>query len=147
MIKLGILAMIFSVALLASIYHPTEAATYQPFESNYKYTKSNSITPSAGHNGWWNYMLTICATDYSLPITEVILQSDVQTVYLGVNKIIPKGECSHYGAVMKASSKNTLGYKVTETPEAVDKLLALKNGKSGLSLPEINRYRFILGFY
>lgn len=147
MMKFGILAMILSVALLSSVYHPTDAATYQPLDSNYKYLKYRSATPLPGHNGWWNYMLVICATDYSIPITEVVLQSDIQTVYLGVNKVIPKGDCSYYGAVMRASDGKTLGYKVTETPEAVDKLLALKSGKSGISAQEINRYRFILGFY
>jgi len=147
MIKFGILAMVLSVALLSSAYIPTDAATYQPLDSSYKYLKSRTATQMPGHNGWWNYMLVICATDYSLPITEVILQSDIEVVYLGINKIIPKGDCSYYGAVMRASNGKTLGFKVTETPEAVDKLLALKNGKSGISVQEINRYRFILGFY
>lgn len=147
MMKFGILAIVLSVVLLTSVYHPTDAATYKPLESNYKYLNHKSVTPSLGHNGWWNYMLTICATDYSIPITEIVLQSDIQTVYLGVNKVIPKGTCSYYGAVMRASNANTLGYKVTETPEAVDALVSLKNGKPGISMQEINRYKFILGFY
>jgi hypothetical protein len=92
-------------------------------------------------------MLTICATDYCLLITEIILQSDILTAYLGVNKVIPKGACSYYGTVMRASDGKTLGYKVTETSEAVDALLALKNGKPAVSMQEINRYKFILGFY
>ncbi|PIN96603.1 MAG: hypothetical protein COU45_06345 [Nitrosopumilus sp. CG10_big_fil_rev_8_21_14_0_10_33_7] len=50
-----------------------------------------------------------CATDYPLAVAMVDLKSDVEKVTLGVNNVIPKGQCSFYGAVMKANDGKTLG--------------------------------------
>lgn len=144
---LGILAIILSVSLIASTYQPSVAAPYTPLDSNFKYVKERIIKPIPGKSLYWSYLLKVCADDHSLAITEIILKSDMETLYQGVNKIIPKGKCSHYGAVMKAKDSKTLGYKITQTHEAVEKLLAYKQGKPGISLEEVSRYRFILNIY
>lgn len=144
---LGILAVIFSISLIASTYQPSNAATYTPLDSNFKYVKDRIIKPLPGKSLYWHYLLKVCADDHALAITEVILKSDMETIYQGVDKIIPKGKCSHYGAVMKAKDGKTLGYKITQTHEAVEKILAFKQGKPGISLEEVSRYRFILNIY
>jgi hypothetical protein len=130
-----------------SVYQMPADAQYVPLESNFKYVKERTIEPLKGKTGWWKYHLTVCATDHSLGITEVILKSDMETIYQGVNKVIPKGDCSYYGAVMKARDGKSLGYKITQTHEAVDSILAYKQGKSGVSLNDVSRYRFILNIY
>jgi hypothetical protein len=131
--------------MIASL-HTIDAATYEKQE-NFKYVKQKITEPLKGHPGWWKYLIKVCADDYSLAITEVVLSSDMEKVYQGVNKGIAKGKCSYYGAVMKAKDGNSLGYKITQTHEAVEKILDYKNGKPGAALSEVSRYRFILGWY
>lgn len=133
--------------IIMATYQSSEAATYQPLESNFKYVSKRTAEPLPGKSGYWSYHLKVCATDHSLAIAEVVLKSDSETIYQGVNKIIPKGDCSYYGAVMKAKDGKTLGYKITQTHEAVEQILAYKQGKPSVSFPEISRYRFILSIY
>jgi len=130
-----------------ALYQPSEAATYQPLDSDFKYVEKRIAEPLKGRSGYWVYHLKVCATDHSLAIAEVVLKSDMEIIYQGVNKIIPKGDCSYYGAVMKAKDGKTLGYKITQKHEAVEQILAYKQGKPSVSLSEISRYRFILNVY
>jgi hypothetical protein len=58
---------------------------------------------------YWSYIVKACATDYPLAVAMIDLKSDVEKVTLGVNNVIPKGQCSSYGAVMKANDGKTLG--------------------------------------
>jgi len=125
--------------------HFTHAAIYEK-QVNFKYVKEKIVKPYPGKNGWWIYHLWICAEDYSIGITEIILSSDTETQYLGVNKIIPKDKCSSYGAVMKAKNGDTLGYKITTNSEAAEKIIASKLGKGSVNWSEISRYKFILGY-
>ena len=135
------------VITVSTLIHATDAATSEK-QADFKYVKDRIVKQYPGKNGWWIYHLHVCASDYSLAITEVVLSSDMETIYQGVNKAIPKGECSTYGAVMKAKNSNTLGYKITTTAEAADKIVASKQGKlDGSSWSEIGRYKFILGYY
>lgn len=135
------------VIMAATLAHTVSAVTYEKQE-NFKYVKEKIVKPYPGKSGWWVYHLHVCASDYSLGIAEVVLSSDTETIYQGVNKAIQKGECSTYGAVMKAKNGNTLGYKITTMAEAADKIVASKQSKaSGINWPEIGRYKFILGFY
>jgi hypothetical protein len=146
MIKLlGVLLMILVMA--GTFVHITDAAPYEK-QADSKYVKKKIVKPYSGKSGWWVYILTVCADDYALGITEVILSSDAEARYLGVNKSIPKSECSTYGAVMQAKNGDTLGYKITTTSEAVEKIVASKHEKrESTNWSEISRYKFILGYY
>ncbi|WP_052347702.1 hypothetical protein [Candidatus Nitrosotenuis chungbukensis] len=148
MIKLlGISLMVALVILANTSLHSDAAVTYEKQE-NSKYVKDRIAEPLKGKSGWWKYILRVCADDHSLGITEVVLSSDIETIYQGVNKVIPKGDCSIYGAVMKAKNGNTLGYKITQSHEAVQKVIDSKQGKiTGSSWSEIGRYKFILGYF
>jgi len=135
------------VVMAGTFVHITDAAPYGK-QADYKYVKEKIVKPYPGKTGWWIYHLWVCADEYNLAITEVVLSSDTETLYLGVHKSIPKDKCSSYGAVMKAKNSNTLGYKITTTPEAAEKIVASKQGKLyGIDWPEISRYKFILGYY
>lgn len=146
MIKLlGILLM--ALLVMSGTFAHTDAAPYEK-QVDSKYVKEKIVKPYQGKSGWWIYILKVCADTHNLGITEVILSSDMETKYLGVNKIIPKNDCSTYGAVMKAKNGNTLGYKITTSSEAAEKIVASKQGKrDSTNWPEVNRYKFILGYY
>ncbi len=148
MIKLVTVSLLAVLVITASTWiHATDAATYEK-QADFKYVKERIVKPYPGKSGWWIYHLHVCANDYTLGIAEVVLSSDVETIYQGVNKAIPKGGCSTYGAVMKAKNGSTLGYKITTISEAADKIVASKQGKlDGTSWTEIGRYKFVLGFY
>ena len=142
---------VFLLAVLVvsagTFVHISDAAPYEK-QADFKYVKEKIVKPYPGKNGWWIYYLWVCADDYHLGIAEVVLSSDVETLYLGVHKSIPKDHCSSYGAVMKAKNGNTLGYKITTSSEAADKIIASKQGKrTGIDWNEITRYKFILGYY
>ncbi|NJK77991.1 MAG: hypothetical protein HC944_03665 [Nanoarchaeota archaeon] len=68
---------------------------------------------------YWSYIVKACATDYPLAIAMIDLKSDVEKVTLGVNNVIPKGQCSFYGAVMKANDGKTLGATMILKTDAV----------------------------
>lgn len=148
MIKLlAISLLVVLVGIASTSLHVIDAATYEK-QSDFKYVKDRIVKPYPGKTGWWVYHLRVCADDYSLAIAEVVLISDTETLYQGVNKAIAKGGCSTYGAVMKAKNGNTLGYKITTISEAADKIVASKQGNlGGTNWSEIGRYKFILGFY
>lgn len=146
MIKSVGILLIVLVALAGTFAH-TNAAPYEK-QAESKYVKEKIIKPYLGKSGWWIYMIKVCADGHSLGIAEVMLSSDMETQYLGVGKSIAKNDCSTYGAVMKAKNSSTLGYKMTTTSEAAEKIIASKQGKrSSTDWPEINRYKFILGFH
>ncbi len=72
--------------------------------------------------------------------------------HLGVNKIVKKGDCSSYGAVMKAKDSKTLGAEIIERHEALDKFNQLLDSNSNLNKnqqqlrqKEITFYRIMLG--
>lgn len=144
---LGIVLLAMSVMIAGTVV-PSGAAINYDKQENFKYVKEKIVKPYPGKSGWWIYHLWVCADNYNLGIAEVVLSSDTETLYQGVNKAIVKGDCSTYGAVMKAKNPATLGYKITTISEAADKIIASKQGKlSGTNWSEIGRYKFILGFY
>lgn len=146
--KLLVISVLAALAVIAATsLHASEAAvTYE--QQNSKYVKERIVKPLPGKTGWYYYMLKVCPDDHHLAITEVVLSSDMETIYEGVNSNIIKGKCSFYGAVMKAKNSSTLGYKITTTDEAAQKILNSKQGKlDGTNWTEISRYKFILGFY
>lgn len=148
MIKL-IAVLLLAISIIASNawINATDAITVEK-QFDFKYVKERIIKPYPGKNGLWIHYLHVCASDYSLGIAEVVVSSDTETLYQGVNKAIPKGECSFYGAVMKAKNGNSFSYKITTMSEAAEKIVASKQGKlDGTSWSEIGRYKFILGYY
>lgn len=145
--KVFVILLVTLVVMAGTLVHITDAAPYEK-QTDFKYVKEKIVKPYPGKSGWWTYILRVCADDYNLGITEVVLSSDIETQYLGVNKVIGKDHCSSYGAVMKAKDGNTLGYKITTTSEAVDKIIAsLHDKRANTNWPDITRYQFILGFY
>lgn len=147
MLKLIVVCLLAVSVIAASTWLHASAITYEK-QTDFQYVKERIVKPYPGKSGWWVYHLWVCASDYNLGIAEVVLSSDTEVLYQGVNKAISKGDCSTYGAVMKAKNPFTLGYKITTISEATEKIVASKQGKlSGSSWSEIGRYKFILGFY
>jgi len=146
MIKILVVLLMALVVMAGTFVHIGAVPYEKQADSNY--VKEKIVKPYPGKSGWWIYIITVCADDHSLGITEVILSSDTETRYLGVNKSISKSECGTYGAVMQAKNGNTLGYKITTTSEAVEKIIASKHEKhDSTNWPEISRYKFILGYH
>ena len=88
----------------------TEAASYVSGDGSVsKYLTKMKVEQYKKGSPYWSYIVKACATDYPLAVAMVDLKSDVEKVTLGVNKVIPKGQCSFYGAVMKANDGKTLG--------------------------------------
>ncbi len=147
MLKLVVVCLLAVSVIAASTWMHANAVTYEK-QADSQYVKERIVKQYPGKSGWWIYHLWVCADNYNLGIAEVVLSSDTETLYQGVNKAIVKGDCSTYGAVMKAKNPATLGYKITTISEAADKIVASKQGKlSGTNWSEIGRYKFILGFY
>lgn len=147
MIKLLVIVFLMVLVVAGPSLHVTDAVTSEK-QADFKYVKDRTVKQYPGKSNWWIYYLRVCADDYSLGIAEVVLISDTETLYQGVNKIIPQGGCSTYGAVMKAKNGSTIGYKITTISEAVDKMVASKQGSpGGTNWSEIGRYKFILGYY
>ncbi len=148
MIKLiGVSILVVLVVVAITSLHSTDAVTYTKQEDS-KYVKDRIVEPLKGKTGWWKYLLKVCATDHNLGIAEVVLSSDMETIYQGVNKGLAKGKCTYFGATMKAKDSKTLGYKLTQISEAAEKIVESKQKKlSPIDWKEVNRYKFILGFY
>lgn len=148
MLKILGIALLAMSVMIAGTVVPSSAAINYDKQENFKYVKEKIVKPYPGKSGWWIYHVWVCADDYSLGIAEVVLSSDTEKIYQGVNKAIPKGECSTYGAVMKAKNGNTLGYKITTIADAAEKIAKSKQGKlDNTNWSEIGRYKFVLGFY
>lgn len=141
------ISLIVLIIMAGTFVHITNAAPYGKQEDS-EYVKERIVKPYTGKSGWWIYMIKVCADKHNLGIAEVVFSSDMETRYLGVKKSIAKNDCSTYGAVMKAKNGETMGYKLTTTSEATEKIIASKLQKSiKTDWPEIDRYKFILGFH
>ena len=126
------MALLTIVTLLFSAYQPGAAAPYYSHDGSVDDDLVKKIVkPLKGHTNYWMYSIETCATDHAMRVSIVTLKSDMDEVNLGVNKIIPKGECRTYGAVMKAKDPNTMGGSLLEMYEAVEKMeQILKDMKS-----------------
>ena len=152
-IKLTIIASLTIASLLFSVYQPGNAVTYYGHDGSVdNYLTKTKVEPYKGKPGYWVYMVKACATDHNLGVAAVILKSDIAIKELGVNKSIKKGECSNYGAVMKAKDGNTLGAELIERHEALTKYNEILNDMSGKSIKEkkelrkeLYSYRSMLG--
>ena len=132
--KLVILASIVAAALVLSSYQSGSAVQYEPDD---EYITKVKVEPYKGKQDLWVYIVKVCAEDKSLRVVEVILKSDMAEIREGVNKSIPKGKCSFYGAVMKAKDGSTLGAELVEDHEARDKISQLKSEIPNLSKQQL----------
>jgi len=151
--KLTIIASLTIASLLFAVYQPGNAVTYYGHDGSVDdYLTKTKVEPYKGKPGYWVYLVKACATDHNLGIAAVILKSDIAKKELVVNKSIKKGECSNYGAVMKAKDGNTLGAELIERHEALAKYNEILNDMSGKSIKEkkelrkeLYSYRSMLG--
>ena len=147
-IKLTIIASLTIASLLFSVYQPGNAVTYYGHDGSVdNYLTKTKVEPYKGKPGYWVYMVKACATDHNLGVAAVILKSDIAKKELGVNKTIKKGECSNYGAVMKAKDGNTLGAELIERHEALEKYNEILTEFPGKSIKEKKELRKELSFY
>lgn len=97
-------------SLVIAPLQSTEAAPYVSGDGSVsKYLTKTKVEQIKKGSPYWGYIVKACATDYPLAVAMIDLKSDVEKVTLGVNNVIPKGQCSFYGAVMKANDGKTLG--------------------------------------
>ncbi|WP_255458215.1 hypothetical protein [Nitrosarchaeum sp. AC2] len=97
-------------SLVIAPLQSTEAAPYVSGDGSIsKYLTKIKVEQYKKGSPYWSYIVKACATDYPLAVAMIDLKSDVEKITLGVNNVIPKGQCSFYGAVMKANDGKTLG--------------------------------------
>ena len=149
-----IITSITIASLLFSVYQPGNAVTYYnghdgSVEDNITKVKVEQYKGKQGH---WTYLIKVCVDDHNIAVASVILKSDIAKKELGVNKTIKKGDCSSFGAVMKAKNGSTLGAELIERHEAIQKFYELINDDSEKTIKqqkalqkEITHYRIMLG--
>lgn len=138
----------------AVTYSNYQTQTTGQYQNDDQYITKIKVEQRKGQPGLWNYIVKVCAEDHHMMVTEVRLKSDTETKYLGVKKLIPYGQCSIYGAVMKAKDGKTLGAEVIESWQALEKIQGLQKGLSSMSrdkakssMDEIMRYKFIMDWW
>lgn len=122
--KLAVLSSIaVGLILIVSSNDQSEALTYTPHDGSVDdYLKKIKVSPYSNKKDTWTYIVSACATDRTIAVAGIVLKSDIDKVTLGVNKNIPKGECSYYGAVMKAKDGKTLGAELIQKHEALSRM-------------------------
>ena len=130
--RISITALLTVATLLFSAYQPGAAAQYYNHDGSVDDDLiKKTVKPLKGHKDYWVYSVEACATDHTMKVSVVTLKSDMDKKELGVNKVIPKGDCQTYGAVMKAKDPNTLGASMLESHEALERMeQILKDMKS-----------------
>ena len=155
---IGGLASVLALTLVFSSVQFTEAAVsslsskYQSHDGSVdEYLTKVTVKPYKGYTNLWIYHVKACATDHNLKVSEVILKSDIEEKVLGVNKTIVKGDCSIYGATMKAKDESTLGAELIERDEAIKRIHELVEGDnknmSKKDRSELVRLQIITGIY
>ncbi|MFB5612916.1 MAG: hypothetical protein ACE5RL_06400 [Nitrosarchaeum sp.] len=146
---MGALAAILVLTIVFSSVQHTNAVPYSGYDGSIsKHLEKVTVKQYPGKSDYWVYIVKACATSYPLAVTEVILKSDMERQNLGVNKVIQKGECSHYGVVMKAKNGNTLGAELVQKHEAVEKMQQiLKDAKNKSSSQRSNMMDELLRLY
>ena len=150
---MAVLASAIVSSLLFSVYQPGNAVTYYGHDGSVEeYMTKIKVEPYKGKKDLWVYLVKVCATDHNLGISAITLKSDMTEIVQNVNKNISKGNCSHYGAVMKAKDSSTLGAELVERHEALQKYNEALNSDTKLSKSaqqerqkEIIKYRIMLG--
>jgi len=113
------LSVLVGSLILAPLHSEAAPAPYVGHDGSVdKYLTKLVVKQYKPGSQYWSYIVRACATDYPLAVAMVDLKSDVEQVSLGVNKVIQKGDCSYYGAVMKAKDGKTLGATMTLKSDA-----------------------------
>ena len=134
----GSLTAILVLTLIFSSIQNTEAISYYGHDGSVsEYLEKTLVKPHATKKDTWSYTVKACATSHNLAIAGIILKSDIDRKELGVNKVIKKGDCSTFGAVMKAKDGKTLGAELIQKHEAVDKMIQIL--KDGPNMPDKQR--------
>lgn len=120
-----IIVVVISVIVASLFLSTQQPSDAQTSSSTYGYV-DNYLTKvkveKMKHGSLWAYIVKACATDRHLAIAAVVLKSDIDEKFLGVNKNLRKGDCTYYGAVMNAKDGKTLGAELIEKHEALEKL-------------------------
>lgn len=152
--KKTVLGAMSAAALLGMIFVPipsSNAATYGAYSGHDGSISVNlekvTVEPYKGRPGLWVYIVKACAGVYPLSVAGVILKSDVEQQTMGVNKTIQKGECSHYGAVMKAKDGKTLGAELITKGDAAKKITDILNDKTMTSKQKTTAFKELLKLY
>ncbi|MFB5608112.1 MAG: hypothetical protein ACE5RI_08550 [Candidatus Nitrosomaritimum yanchengensis] len=118
---MGIISSILIITIIFTPIHETSAQSYYGHDGSVdEYLEKVTVKPYPGKKDYWTYIVKACAGSHNIAIAEVILKSDIDKKILGVNKSIVKGNCSSYGAVMKAKDGKTLGAELIEKHEALE---------------------------
>ena len=151
---IGGFAVILVLTIIMSPIQTIDAISYTGHDGSVsKDLEKTLVKPYGNKKDYWSYIVMVCPATHSIAIAEVILKSDTEQVVLGANKIVKQGECSHYGAVMKAKDANTLGAQLVTKGEAIEKMIQiLKDNKntSGMQrdnmMAEFMRLYIVTGF-
>lgn len=131
---IGGIASILVLTIAFSSIQKTDAVSYYGHDGSVsEYLEKVVVKPYANKKDTWSYIVKACATTHNLAIAEVILKSDIDEKVLGVNKIIKKGNCSQYGAVMKAKDGSTLGAKLLQKHEVLDRMEQILKDSNNVS--------------
>lgn len=139
-------------SLILAPLHTSEAQTYAGNDGSVsKYLTKTLVKQYKIGSPYWSYIVKACATDYALAVSMIDLKSDVEKVTLGVNQVIPKGECSYYGAVMKAKEGKTLGATLITKTDALNEAQSIisnlsKNPNRDQSIERLMEIFQTLGF-
>ena len=129
-------------SLVIAPLQSTEAVPYVSSDGSVsKYLTKTKVEQKKMGSPYWSYIVKACATDYPLAVAMIDLKSDVEKVTLGVNNVIPKGQCSFYDAVMKANDGKTLGATLILKTDALTEVQSIlsKLPSSAQKDPSINR--------
>ena len=151
--KISIITSVTIASLLFAVYQPGNSITYSGHDGSLDdHLEKAVVKPYSNKKDYWVYIVRACAAEHNLGVSAVILKSDLQEIVLNVNKSIKKGDCSHYGAVMKAKDGLSLGAEMIERHEAVsnyheilEKLPELKNKQKEEARKEVSFYRYMIG--
>ena len=127
---IGAITSILVLTIVFSSLQSTDAQSYYGHDGSVgKNLEKIVVKPYPGKKDLWTYIVKVCAPTHNIAIAEVILKSDIDQQILGVNKVIMKGKCSGFGAVMKAKDGKTLGAELLEKQDALAKMeKILKDG-------------------
>jgi len=144
----AVVASLIIASLVFSVYQPTDAIKYSGHDGSVdKNLEKVLVKPYKGKKDLWTYRVKLCATDYTMGISGFILKSDIDTKVLSGYKNLPKGQCMHAGAVMKAKDGNTLGAEVIERHEALNRYIELSNSIPDLPMNQIKQVKKDMAFY
>lgn len=126
--KMMVGALLAIATLLFSAYQPGNAVTYYGHDGSVdKSLTKIKVEKMKNKGNVWVYIVKACP-DYNMAVGGVILKSDMEQHLMIVNKNIKKGDCSYYGATMKAKDGKTLGAEIIEKHEALAKYNELTKG-------------------